>query len=248
MRVMLLHKLDETVPEAYTPPPKLIADVGKMVSDARDAGLLRDGAGLRSPAHGVRVTFAGGKRTVQQGPYSGGTNEDPAAICILRTRTIVEATDHATSFAAVLGDGVCDIRPVTEPWDLGFGEKPKDDPTTRYMLVWKSDPKFERGELPSLQARAALGKLIVDLKAKGVFLQGDVFKPTASSRRIPRTTGPRRVIDGPFAESKELISGFLTLELPSLEAAMPWADRYIGAVGEIELDLRVLYEVGELQK
>ena len=48
MRVMLLHKLAEDIPEDYVPPQKLIADVGKMVSDARDAGLLRDGAGLRS--------------------------------------------------------------------------------------------------------------------------------------------------------------------------------------------------------
>lgn len=246
MRVMLLHKLDESIPDAYTPPPKLIADVGKMVGDARDAGILTDGAGLRSPAFGVRVTFAGGKRTVVKGPYAGGEHEDPAAICILRTHGIDEAVEHATKFAAVLGDGECDIRPVTEPWDLGFGERPKDDPTTRYMLVWKADATFERGELPSLQARAAIGKLIGDLKAKGIFLQGDIFKPTATSKRIPRTTGRRRVIDGPFAESKELISGFMTLELPSVEAALPWAERYIDAVDPIELDLRVLYEVDEL--
>jgi hypothetical protein len=245
MRVMLLHKLLEDIPEDFVPPPKLLQDVGKMVSDARDAGLLRDGAGLRSTAHGVRITFAGGRRTVVRGPYPG-RHEDPAAICILRTTGIDEAVEYATQFAAALGDGECDIRPVTEPWDLGFGEKPKDDPTTRYMLVWKSDARSERGELPSLQVRAAVGKLIGDLKARGIFLQGDLFKPTSTARRIPRTTGRRSVIDGPFAESKELISGFLVLELPTLEAAMPWAERYFDAVGDISLDLRVLYEPDEL--
>jgi hypothetical protein len=55
MRVMLLHKLAEDIPEDYVPPQKLIADVGKMVSDARDAGLLRDGAGLRSTQREAQV-------------------------------------------------------------------------------------------------------------------------------------------------------------------------------------------------
>ena len=48
MHAMLLHKLAEHIPEDYVPPQKPIADAGKMVSAARDAGLLRDGAGLRS--------------------------------------------------------------------------------------------------------------------------------------------------------------------------------------------------------
>jgi len=242
---MLLHKIAEDIPANYVHSPKLLQDVGKMVSDARDAGLLRDGAGLRSTAHGVRVTFAGGKRSVIKGPF-GGQHEDPAAICILRTTGIDEAVEYATQFAAGLGDGECEIRPVTEPWDLGFGEKPKDDPTTRYMLVWKSDARSERGELPSLQARAAIGKLIDDLKRREVFLQGDLFKPTSVAKRIPRSTGRRSIIDGPFAESKELISGYLVLELPSLDAATPWAERYFDAVPDISLDLRVLYEPSEV--
>jgi hypothetical protein len=49
-----------------------------MVSDTRDAGLLRDGAGLRSTAHGVRITFAGGKRTVVKGPYACAP---PPSVC-----------------------------------------------------------------------------------------------------------------------------------------------------------------------
>jgi hypothetical protein len=56
MRVMLLHKLAEDIPEDYVPPQKPIADVGKMVSDARDAGLLGDGAGrLAAGGPGTRL-------------------------------------------------------------------------------------------------------------------------------------------------------------------------------------------------
>jgi hypothetical protein len=246
MRAMLMHKLDESDPMAYTPSPELIAKVGAMVGDLEKSGILRGGDGLRSSALGVRVTFAGGKRSVVKGPFPGAHREDPAALCIVRVVTIDEAVEIATRFAQVLGDGVVDIRPLTEAWDLGFGEKPKDDPTTRYMLVWKADARSERGELPSLQARAALGKLIAELTAKGTFLMGEAFKPTSQAKRIPREA-KRRVIDGPFAESKELISGFVLVEIGSLAEGLPWAERYLDAVGNIELDLRPLYEPGELK-
>ena len=244
MRVMLLHKSNTDTEAGRIPPASLIADVGAMVGAMRDAGILRDGAGLRQSALGVRLTFAGGKRTAQEGPFVG-RNEDPAAFCVVRTVTRDEAADIATRFALVLGDGECDIRPVTEAWDLGFAEKPKDDPTTRWMIVWKARPQGG-GVLPSLQVRASVGKLITELKARGIFLQGEVFKPSAVAKRIPVTPGKRRAVDGPFAESKELISGFCTIEVPTMADALPWAERYIAAVSGVELDVRPLYEVSEL--
>ena len=244
MRVMLLHKSTPDTEAGKVPPMDLIERVGAMIGDMKSAGVLRDGAGLRASALGVRLTFAGGKRTDQVGPFVGA-NEDPAGFCVVRVRSRDEAAEYATRFAAVLGDGECDIRPVTEPWDLGFGEKPKDDPTSRWMLVWKARPQGN-GVLPSLQGRAAIGKLITDLKARGVFLQGEVFKPSTVAKRIPLAPGKRRAVDGPFAESKELISGFCTIEVPTMADALPWAERYIAAVGDVELDLRPLYEVTEL--
>ena len=246
MRVMLLHKSNADTEAGRVPPASLIAEVGKMVGDAKSAGILLDGAGLRASSLGVRLTFAGGKRTEVVGPFVG-RNEDPAAFTIVRTRTRDEAVEIASRFAAVLGDGECDIRPVTEPWDLGFGEKPKDDPTTRWMLVWKADSNVT-APLPSLQTRAALGKLVADLQRAGVLLQGEVFRPSREAKRIPVTPGKRRAVDGPFAESKELISGFMTIEVPTLAEALPWAERYIAAVSGVELDLRPLYEADELMR
>jgi hypothetical protein len=244
MRVMLLHKSNADTEAGTVPPASLIAEVGAMVGAAREAGILRDGAGLRASSLGVRLTFAGGKRSVVSGPFVG-RNEDPAAFCVVRTVTRDEAAEIASRFAAVLGDGECDIRPVTEAWDLGFGEKPKDDPTTRWMLVWKADPT-SNSPLPTLQTRAAVGKLVTELKRGGVLLQGEVFRPSREAKRIPVSAGKRRAVDGPFAESKELISGFMTLEVPTLADALPWAERYIGAVSGVELDVRPLYELVEL--
>lgn len=244
MRVMLLHKVTPETEAGMRPPMDLIQRVGQMIGEMKGAGVFLDGAGLRQSSLGVRLTFAGGARQETPGPFTG-RNEDPAALCILRVRDLGEAVEHATSFAAVLGDGECDIRPVTEPWDLGFGEKPPGDETTRYMLVWKADPA--RGDaLPDLQQRAALGRLITVLRHRGIFTEGEAFHASRHAKRIPITDGKRRVLDGPFAESKELISGFCTLEVPSVADALPWAEKYLAAVGRVELDLRPLYEVGEL--
>ena len=244
MRVMLLHKSTPDTEAGIRPPMELIQRVGAMIADMKGAEVFRDGAGLRASSLGVRLTFAGGTRRETPGPFAG-RHEDPAAFCILRVRSRDEAVEHAARFAQLLGDGECDIRPVTEPWDLGFMKKPADDPTIRYMLVWKASPTGET-PLPSLQTRAALGKLIADLTARGIFLQGDAFRSTREAKRLPIAPGKRRAVDGPFAESKELISGFCTIEVPTLADALPWAERYIAAVGEIELDLRPLYEADEL--
>lgn len=249
MRVMILHKSTADTEAGIRPPMDLIQRVGVMIGDMRKADVFRDGAGLRASSLGVRLTFAGGERTITPGPFIG-RNEDPAAFLILRTRTRDEAVEHATRFAAILGDGECDIRPVTEPWDLGLVEKPADDPTTRWMLVWKAKSgagaRQGEGALPSLQARAALGKLLTDLKAAGVLTQGEAFRPTAEAKRMAIAPGKRRAVDGPFAESKELISGFCTIEVPTVADAIPWGERYVAAVGEVEIDLLPLYEPSEL--
>lgn len=246
MRVMLLHKSTPDTEAGKVPPMDLIQRVGAMIGDMKTAGVFRDGAGLRASALGVRLTFAGGQRREAPGPFVG-RHEDPAALCILRVRSRDEAVEHATRFAEVLGDGECDIRPVTEPWDLGLVERPKDDPTLRYMLVWKAAQSGDT-PLPSLQARAALGRLITELTAKGIFLQGEAFRGSRRTKRLAITPGKRRPVDGPFAESKELISGFCTIEVPTIAEALPWAERYIAAVGEIELDLWVLFEADELMR
>lgn len=245
MRVMLMHKYSVEVPPDAPPPLEVIQKVGRMVQDAQAAGIMLDGAGLRPSSLGVRLNFSGGERRITEGPLTPRA-EFPAAFAVLRVRSRDEAVEIGTRFAALLGDGEMDVRPVTEPWHLGFGEAPKDDPTTRWMIVWKADARSESGSLPSIQLRASIGKLIADLTSDGILLGGEVLRPGKETKRSLVINGRRSVIDGPFAESKELISGFITLDLPSLEAALPWAERYVEAVGDIELDIRPLYEPAEL--
>jgi hypothetical protein len=74
-----------------------------------------------------------------------------------------------------------------------------------------------------------------------VLLKGERIAPTAQSTRLPAGKGKRTWVDGPFAESKEMIAGFSILELPGLAEAKAWADRYAAVLGpDSEVDVRPL--------
>src|SRR5688572_23414534 len=103
------------------------------------AGVLLGAEGLRASAHGVRLRFAAGTRTVITGPFEGD-NELAAGFSILRTRSLEDAIEWATQQADALGDVDIDIRPVTEPWDIGMGPPPADLGTQRFMILRKATP------------------------------------------------------------------------------------------------------------
>lgn len=245
MRYMLMHKTNASNEAGIRPSAELIAGVGAAIGEMTRAGVFRDGAGLRASSLGVRLERKGGEARVTPGPFVG-RNELPAALCVVRVRAREEAVEWASRLAAILADAELDIRPVTEVWDLGLGEKPADDPTVRYMLVLKADARTEAGAKPSSDVRGAVARLIEDMKRAGVLMMAEGLRPGAESKRI-RTTGGRQVVmDGPFTESKELIAGYVTLEVPSMEEALAWAKRYAVVLEGAELDVRPLSEPGGL--
>jgi hypothetical protein len=76
------------------------------------------------------------------------------------------------------------------------------------------------------------------MKDAGVFLAGEGLKPSSRAARLRTSGGKHTWTDGPFAETKELIAGFVILELPSLQVAKAWTDRYADILGDIEVDVR----------
>jgi hypothetical protein len=237
---MLMHPTNADLEAGIPPSPELIAGVGQMIGEMARAGVFVDGAGLRPSALGVRLTFSGGQRTVTRGPLSG-RNELTAALCILQVRSLDEAVDWASRFAALVGDAEIDIRPVTEPWDIGIVPQPAVLPTTKYMAVLKADKRFESGEKPAPRIVAAMRKLAAEAQAAGVYVTAEVLQPSRHARRLS-VAGPQPVLtDGPFTETKELIAGFALLRLGSLDEALEWAPRYARVLG-CSLDLRPLHE------
>jgi hypothetical protein len=237
MQFMMMHKTDAYYENGGKPSKELVAGVGRMIGDMARKGKLLAGDGLGPSAQGVRLKFAGGKRTVTPGPLAGG-NELVAGFAVMRVHTLDEAVEWASKYAAVVGDAEIDVRPATESWDIGLGEKPKGLTTRRYIAMHKAQPGSEL-ETPMPRAQIdAMGKLIGEMTQAGVLLATASLEPSSKAVRLRNFGGKRTVVDGPFAESKELVGGFAIVDLESREEAIDWAQRYAAVLGEVELDIR----------
>jgi hypothetical protein len=239
-RYIMMHKTNAHYEAGGSPTPELIAKVGTMVVDLIAKNAMLAGEGLRSSAEGVRVTFAGGARTVVPGPFVPGTNELPAGFSIVRTASIDEAVDFAAEQAKILGDVEMDIRPVTEPWDIGMAERPAAIDTRRYMVLRKATRETEAGTPPTAAQKTRLTHLIEDATRRGVHLATETLKPSRRGRRITNTRNGVVMVDGPFAETKELIGGYVVVLAESLDEVTGWAENYIRAADTDEIDIREL--------
>lgn len=241
MRIMSMHKTQPRWEADIPPDPEMVAGMGMLMGKMAQAGVLLAGEGLRASSRGVRLKFSDGNRTMIPGPFAP-SNELIAGFAIVRVHSMDEAVAWATRFAEAVGDVEIDIRPVTEPWDIGIGAKPEGLTTTRYMLAHKADRNSEAGVPPSQQTMAAMGKLIEDMTRDGVLLLAEGLQPSSKGLRLKFSNGKRSVTDGPFTESKELIAGFVILQVQSMAEAIEWAAPFAALVGDVEMDFRPLQE------
>jgi hypothetical protein len=238
MRFIIMHKTNAYWESGGLPTKELIARVGQMLQQLIKEGRLLGGDGLRPSAQGVRLTFEAGSTRVQPGPFAAG-NELPAAFSVVRS-TLAEAIEWATHRAAVAGDTEIDIRPMTEPWDLGMQPAPSDPAIRRYMVLSKATPESEAGASPTAAQRASLAELVAETAASGMHLQSEVMRPSARGRRYLNARDGISVMDGPFAETKELLGGFVIVAADSLDQVHPWALDYLRTVDATEVDVREL--------
>lgn len=113
------------------------------------------------------------------------------------------------------------------------------------MVIIKATKNSETGTMPSEELLTAMGKFNEDLIAAGVMQAGDGLKPSKEGKRIQLSAGKRTVIDGPFAETKELIAGFWIWKVKSMEEALEWMSRCPDPMpGEdSEVELRPIFEM-----
>jgi hypothetical protein len=245
VRFIIMHKTNADWEAGKVPSPELIARVGAMMGELAKRKVLQSGEGLRATAEGARLRASGGRATVRPGPFPGD-NELPAGFTILRAKSLDEAVDWAATEAAVLGDVEIDIRPVTEAWDIGLVPKPERLETRRYMALRKATPATEAGVAPSPAQRAELARLMDEAGGKWVRLATETMRPSARGRRYKNSAAGVRVIDGPFTESKEMIAGYVIVELASLEDAGRMAARYMETVEADEVDVRELEDAARI--
>lgn len=116
----------------------------------------------------------------------------------------------------------------------------------RYMVMHYQTQDMEDGVLPSPEQQAAIGEYMQEAAMSGVLLSGEGVQSSAKGARVEVTDGNVRVIDGPFAEAKELIAGFAILEVDSLAEAVEHARKFALLVGSHRVDVRKVMEYEDL--
>jgi hypothetical protein len=117
----------------------------------------------------------------------------------------------------------------------------------RVMVIVKADKNSEAGILPTEETKAmfaAMGKFNEELVKAGVMLAGEGLQPTSKGKRVRFSGKQRSVIDGPFAETKELIGGFWLWQVKSMEEAVEWLKRAPFDGGK-EIEIRQVYEASD---
>ncbi|MCP3022352.1 YciI family protein [Cupriavidus basilensis] len=116
----------------------------------------------------------------------------------------------------------------------------------RFMILVKATQDSEAGAMPDESRFAAMAAYHEQLAKAGVLLDAAGLKPTSAGWRIRYAGGQRTVIDGPFAESKEIVAGYTLIQVRSREEAMEWARRFPSPHGDMadgEIEVRQLFEL-----
>ncbi|MFI5957707.1 YciI family protein [Cryptosporangium sp. NPDC051539] len=114
----------------------------------------------------------------------------------------------------------------------------------RFMVITKMTDEAEAGQLPSTEAMVEMGRYMEDLVKAGVLIAADGLQPTSKGARVRFDGDDRTVVDGPFAEAKEVIASFSILDVASREEAIEWVKRTPNVVpGRVfEAEIRQIFE------
>src|SRR5947209_730692 len=116
----------------------------------------------------------------------------------------------------------------------------------RVMVIIKATKDSEAGAMPSTELLSAMGKYNEELVKAGIMLAGDGLKPSSKGKRVRFSGTKRSVIDGPFAETKELIAGFWIWQVRSMEEAIEWLKRCPNPMpGDSEVEIRPFFEAAD---
>ena len=116
----------------------------------------------------------------------------------------------------------------------------------RFMILIKASKESEAGVLPSEALLTEMGQFNEELVKAGVMLAGEGLQPSSKGARVKFAGAKRTVVDGPFAETKELIAGFWLWQVKSMDEALAWVKRIPNPTGvEGEVEIRQVFEADD---
>lgn len=116
----------------------------------------------------------------------------------------------------------------------------------RFMIIVKATADSEAGKMPTEKLLADMGKYNEELVKAGVMLAGEGLHPSSKGARVKFSGASRTVVDGPFAETKELVAGFWLWDVKSKEEAIEWVKRCPNPMeGDSEIEIRQVFEASD---
>ena len=117
----------------------------------------------------------------------------------------------------------------------------------RFMVFVKASKESEAGVMPSADLLTAMGKFNDELAKAGVLLAADGLQPSSKGARVRFSGANRTVLDGPFAETKELVAGYWIWQVKSLAEAIEWVKRCPNPMpGDSDIEIRQIFEAEDL--
>jgi len=266
MRYMMLIKATKNYEAGVIPDEKSLLEMAKNFEALVNAGTRPECGRLQPSSHGMRVRYSKGQFTIIDGPFAE-TKELVAGFCLIEAKSLQEAIEWAKRMP--FQEGEIEVRPLFELTDFPVdpNEKPgcwreKEEAfrtelparrpgTIRYMGIVKADKNTEAGVMPNEKLLAAMGAFMEEGIKSGIYLSGEGLQPSSKGARIRYSGSNRTVIDGPFAETKELIGGYAILQFSSKAEAIEWTKRFVqvGAPGHLdaenECEIRPFFEFEE---
>ncbi len=264
MRFLMMVKASKDSEAGVLPGEKLLSEMGKYNETLIKAGALLAAEGLQASSKGARVRYANGKVKVTDGPFAE-TKELVAGYWLIQAKSMGEAVQWARRVP--FKEGEVEIRQIFELEDFpvdaaekpdGWREKeeqfraapPARRPgTIRFMGLLKADKDTEAGVLPDEKLLAAMGAFFEEGLKSGVILSGEGLQASSKGTRVRYSGSERTVIDGPFAETKELIAGYAIIQVRSRDEAIEWTKRFVtvDAPGryrqESDCEIRQIFEL-----